>query len=168
MSESNSGLISSDRLAALTGLTDRRHRQLAKEGYFPEPERGQYELAPTLRGLFKFYREVRQKDTGNQAAEKLRKTKEGADKLALENEKTRGRLVEVETVYRHFEGIFVGLRARILASSMTDQEKDETLNDLRRLRGRDLPSINSPQSQREATGEDSEQAVSNTDATAAV
>lgn len=50
-------LISGDKLAALTGLTDRRHRQLAKESWFPSPSHGQYQLIPTLQGLFRYYRE---------------------------------------------------------------------------------------------------------------
>src|SRR5256885_3244989 len=37
MTEESKGTISADRLCSLTGLTDRRHRQLAKEGYFPPP-----------------------------------------------------------------------------------------------------------------------------------
>jgi hypothetical protein len=134
---------------------------LAKDGYFPPPERGQYQLAPTLRGLFKFYREVRQKDTGNLAAERLRKLKEEADKIALENEKTRGALVEIEAVYKHFEGIFVSFRARVLASGLTDEEKDEVLKDLRRLKARD---VSKPRS----VAADSKQAVVNPDASAEV
>ncbi len=75
---------------------------------------------------------------GDFEAERLRKIKEEADKLALENDKTRGQLVETEAVYKHFEGIFVGFRARILSSGLADIEKDEILNDLRRLKSRDL------------------------------
>ncbi len=142
MKEASPQKIAGDELCELTGLTDRRHRQLAKDGFFPPPLRGQYQLMPTLRGLFKFYREVRAKDTGSLAVERLRKLKEEADKVALENEKTRGGLVEIEAVYKHFEAVFVAFRARILASDLGDQEKDELLNDLRRLKARDFSKSN--------------------------
>lgn len=75
---------------------------------------------------------------GDIEAETLRKVSEEADKVALQNEKTRGSLVEIEAVYKHFEGLFVSLRARILASGLVTEEKDELLNDLRKLKARDF------------------------------
>ena len=56
------GIISATELEDLTGLTDRRHRQIAGEGYFPKPERGIYIRADTLRGMFQFYRERSEKE----------------------------------------------------------------------------------------------------------
>lgn len=56
-------LIHADKLEALTGLTDRRHRQLAKDGWFPPPKMSQYEMVPTLQGLFRYYREQGDKET---------------------------------------------------------------------------------------------------------
>lgn len=50
-------LLSAEKLTALTGLTDRRHRQIAKAGYFPPPYRGQYQQGPTILGMFRYYRE---------------------------------------------------------------------------------------------------------------
>jgi hypothetical protein len=50
-------LISADKLAALTGYTDRRHRQLASAGYFPPPVDAQYQLVPTIQGLFRYFRQ---------------------------------------------------------------------------------------------------------------
>lgn len=49
--------ITAEKLCALSGLTDRRHRQLAAEGYFPPPIESMYQLAPTIQGLFRYYRE---------------------------------------------------------------------------------------------------------------
>lgn len=49
--------ISAAKLSALTGLSDRRHRELAKDGYFPPPTKGQYIVAPTVSGLFRYFRE---------------------------------------------------------------------------------------------------------------
>jgi hypothetical protein len=119
-------------------LGDRRLRQIAGEGFFPEPDRGEYQLTPTLLGLVRYYRELQQKRGGEFEAQELRKLTESADKLALENEKTRGGLVEIEAVYKHFQGLFIALRARILGSNLTDEEKDQLLNDLRGLKARDI------------------------------
>ena len=40
--------ITAEKLCLLTGLTDRRHRQISKEGFFPPPIRSLYPPAPTL------------------------------------------------------------------------------------------------------------------------
>src|SRR6266576_3364715 len=63
------GCISADKLCQLTGLTDRRHRQLATAGCFPPPYRGQYELSPTLQGLFKHFRELLAHKSGKKESE---------------------------------------------------------------------------------------------------
>lgn len=52
--------ITADKLCALTGLTDRRHRQLAKAGYFPPPKNAEYDLALTVKGLFDYYRQTKE------------------------------------------------------------------------------------------------------------
>lgn len=55
-------LISGDELELLTGLTDRRHRQIAQEGFFSKPEMGKYLRAEALAGMFRYYRERNEKD----------------------------------------------------------------------------------------------------------
>jgi hypothetical protein len=50
-------VISAEKLSALTGLSDKRHRQLAKDGYFPAPTDGEYLVSQTIAGLFKYFRE---------------------------------------------------------------------------------------------------------------
>jgi hypothetical protein len=50
------GTMGSEEFSSLTGLTDKRHRQLAKEGWFPPPEDGRWKTAPCIRGMFKYYR----------------------------------------------------------------------------------------------------------------
>ena len=50
--------ISAAELTAFTGYTDRRHRQLADEGYFPKPADGRYERDATHAGLYRFFREM--------------------------------------------------------------------------------------------------------------
>ncbi len=83
------GNIEADRLCSLTGLTDRRHRQLAAAGYFPPPIRGQYQASKTIQGLFRHFRELlARKD------ETLRKEQEGytrAKRLIAEEELAQAR-----------------------------------------------------------------------------
>jgi hypothetical protein len=69
------GTITAAELCALTSLTDRRHRQLADEGYFPPPHRGRYKRDPTLQGLFRHFTEQLHKKDDNLAAEQKRLTK---------------------------------------------------------------------------------------------
>jgi hypothetical protein len=111
-------------------LGDRRLRQLAKEGFFPEPDRGEYEFLATLLGLVRYYRELSARRSDEFEAEEQRKLTESADEIAIRNEKSRGHLVEVEAVYQQNERTFIALKARILASNLTDLEKDEILHDL--------------------------------------
>lgn len=82
--------ISAEKLCALTGLTDRRHRQIAKEGFFPPPIKGQYQLAQTLQGLFRYYREMGEYKKNRK--EKIDEEKHR--KLKLENDETEGRLTD--------------------------------------------------------------------------
>ncbi|CAG0995231.1 hypothetical protein ARNL5_03564 [Anaerolineae bacterium] len=44
-------------LTRLSGLSDRRLRELAAEGWFPRPVGGAYQLVPTIQGLLRYYRE---------------------------------------------------------------------------------------------------------------
>lgn len=70
---------------------------------------------------------------GDRESEELRKVREEADKVALHNAKERGALVEVEAVFRTFQGVFISMRQTILGSELSDREKDELLNNLRAL-----------------------------------
>lgn len=49
------------RLARLSGLTERRLRELAAEGWLPRPANGQYPLVPAIQGLLRYYREAEQR-----------------------------------------------------------------------------------------------------------
>ena len=71
---------------------------------------------------------------GDIEAERLRKTREEADKLALANARARGELVDVDSVGRLGEAVFVRVRAKILSSpSLTDDEKDQLLKEILQL-----------------------------------
>ena len=44
-------------MAKLSGLTERRLRELAAEGWFPKSDNGHFQLVPTIQGLLRYYRE---------------------------------------------------------------------------------------------------------------
>jgi hypothetical protein len=56
-----------------------------------------------------------------------------AENERVENERLTGELVEVEAVFRTFQGVFISMRQTILGSELSDREKDELLNNLRAL-----------------------------------
>ncbi|SRR6266852_3035394 len=60
-------------------------------------------------------------------AERIRLYREQADRLEIQNAKARAEQVDVETVYKAYEGVFIALRQSVLASNMTDAEKAECL-----------------------------------------
>ena len=80
------GHLSAAALCELTGLTDRRHRQIAAEGYYPPPDRGRYRIKETLIGLFRYYREQLHKKEDNLATERKKYTIARREKLELETE----------------------------------------------------------------------------------
>lgn len=67
---------------------------------------------------------------GDHEAEKLRKTREEADRLALANARSRGELVEIVMVKKLGEKVLVAVRNRLLNMPLTDEEKDKCLSDL--------------------------------------
>lgn len=70
---------------------------------------------------------------GDLHGEQLRKTREEADRLAIANQKERNELVETPRVMKFCNGIGVVLRQKLLASSLTDAEKDELLAEIKKL-----------------------------------
>jgi phage terminase Nu1 subunit (DNA packaging protein) len=65
------------------------------------------------------------------AAERTRLYREQADRLALANAKARAEQIDVDSVYKTYEGIFAAMRKTILASPLSDAEKAEALAQLR-------------------------------------
>jgi len=83
--------LSYEKLRALIGLdlTDRRLRQLAHDGHFPEPVDGQYDWVPTVRGLLKYYRDyqsslaARKQAIADEDHRKRKRENDVADKLLV-------------------------------------------------------------------------------------
>ena len=57
------GTIDTAQLIRLSGLTDRRLRELAREGWLPAPDNGRYQLVAAIQGLLRYYRERDEKRT---------------------------------------------------------------------------------------------------------
>jgi phage terminase Nu1 subunit (DNA packaging protein) len=74
---------------------------------------------------------------GDIAAEQLRVARETADKLALQNSRTRGELVEIASVKKLGEKVMIAIRQRILNMPLTDDEKDKCLTELLNLKDLD-------------------------------
>jgi hypothetical protein len=55
-----------------------------------------------------------------------------AQRIELEIEQTRSKLIDREVVYKMHERIFIALRQTVLASGLTDIEKSEMLKEMRR------------------------------------
>ena len=107
--------ISNERLCTLTGLSDRRHRQLADDGYFPPPIKGQYQLTPTIQGMFRYYRELQNRGNDEFAMERLRKTRAEANLAELKLSRERKESLEAQSVFKAWENILLTLRQKLLA-----------------------------------------------------
>jgi hypothetical protein len=156
--------IEADKLCHLTGLTDRRHRQLAKEGYFPPPLRGKYQLIRTLQGLFRYYREVQVKRTGRFEEERVGKMAADRRTAEVNLEKLLGALIETDTVYKAWETIISGAKQKFLAlpnkiesqygnnpklRKILEREVDELCSDLSKP-----PDYDQPEGAKEDTTDD--------------
>lgn len=190
---STAAIIKAADLSALTGLSDRRHRQIADMGYFPAPQRSSFDLWKSIQGLFRFYRENRPQHeyesitsekrlswtmewaaaewginprtltarlkqsgiTGTAARgpsghdrriystkqictavfgdlelERIRKTKEEADQLAMANELERRRLVPAEDILKRLLNCATRMRIAVESSALDEEKQGELLNTL--------------------------------------
>jgi hypothetical protein len=106
--------ITAEKLCALTGLTDRRHRQLAKDGYFPPPVKGQYQVGPTLAGMFRYYRETREARDALRD-EKVRETRARADLFEIEKRVKEKELVPLDEAKSVLTATLSHVRSRFVA-----------------------------------------------------
>jgi phage terminase Nu1 subunit (DNA packaging protein) len=67
---------------------------------------------------------------GDAAGEKLRLITAQADKITLENNEKRGELIHIDEILAGASRFIAAAKSRILASSMSDEEKDQVLQDL--------------------------------------
>jgi phage terminase Nu1 subunit (DNA packaging protein) len=124
-------------LAKLFNLTSVRIQQLASDGVVKRTARGRYDLWTSIRNYIEYLQErkVNQWDSDEDnpteiKKQQLRRTKEEADKLELQNARTRGELVPVFKVKRMGEQVMSAIKTKLLNMPLTDDEKDKCLRDL--------------------------------------
>lgn len=105
------GTISAEDLCGLTGLTDRRHRQIAAKGFFPPPIQGRYQAGKTLVGMLKYVTEQLRKRDGRQAKEQLKLTKAKRELAQEELAEVRGKYVAKDEIGPALRNISLHQRA---------------------------------------------------------
>lgn len=114
MEEAKAQTISAEKLTALTGLTDRRHRQLAQAGFFPPPVKGQYRMAATIQGMFRHYRQsLTDRDALREA--QTRESTARAEKIERENAEASGDTIRTAIMHRVIGNAFLPVRQRLLS-----------------------------------------------------
>ena len=91
-------LISGAQLEAFTGLSDRRHRQLAKLGYFASPVVGQYRQIESIRGVLKYYREDHHNTSRTLNDAKLEKLRADAEMSRIKVEQAKRETIDRQEV----------------------------------------------------------------------
>lgn len=138
-------VISGKGLAKALDVTPQYIAQLANEGIVFRKAPGKYQLFESVNSYVRYLRSAPKNQWGSKdegqtdfERERLRRTKEEADKLELLNAKTRGDLVEVELVKREGEKVMAAIKTTILNASVPDSVKDKTLQDLVALKDKDF------------------------------
>ncbi len=111
-------LLTAQELADFLGTTSGRLSGLATAGILPRDDLKRFPLAPAVRA---YIAHVKAKPSSALAmnpelnAEKVRIARESADKLAFQNARARGDLLDAATVAREWQGVVKDLRAALLA-----------------------------------------------------
>lgn len=92
------GYCSAEWLCSKTGLTDRRHRQIAAAGYFPSPIRGRYQTGLTLLGMIRYLSEQNRKKDDHLRQEQEQLTRAKRQLAEEELAALRGRYVERDLI----------------------------------------------------------------------
>ena len=112
--------LSAEVLCSWTGLTDRRHRQIADEGYFPPPMGGVYQLTRTIQGMFQFYREQADKSKGRLSELRSANLEKQNRRLDIEIARAEGEMIEMREVDEAF--LRIGLLLKSILFAALEQE----------------------------------------------
>jgi hypothetical protein len=111
-------------LEVLTGLGERRIRQLTEAKKIPRPNSdGNWPATKTIQALFIYYRNQRQPDAV--AAARLVKLEEEAKYTKLRRERAEGTLIPISEVSRVWSEIAVRLRDQIVNLDVPIQTKEQ-------------------------------------------
>ena len=122
--------ISAAELEELTGLTDRRHRQLAAQGHFPKPRDGAYETAATIKGMFAYFRNRVSNRSHLEEAETRKRLAEAELKEMELAERKRDYLPR-EDVLRTWGSVCVTIKQVVRGSHLSHDEQVELLRHIR-------------------------------------
>jgi phage terminase Nu1 subunit (DNA packaging protein) len=132
-------------ICKVLNLTQARVAQLVKEGIIKKEERGKFALVDTVHNYIVFIQNrpknqwgAKGEDETDFDRERLRRTKEEADKLEIFNARSRGELVEIEKVKRAGEKVMSAIKTRILNMPLSEDKKDQCLRDLVSLKEMDF------------------------------
>lgn len=107
-------------IAKLLSITERRVHQLVKEAILPKASRGNYDLVQSVQGYIKYLR-ARSLGTAdmdannpNIAVERVRLIKMQADRLAMDIDEEKGRLLDAEEAARGWDNLIAHCRAVLL------------------------------------------------------
>jgi len=104
-------VLTADELSEWTGLTDKRHRQIADEGYFPPPDDGLYILGETIKGMFRYYRDQAGKAKGKVTELRQVNLERQNRRLEIEIKKIEGEMIEVREVREMFMRVALLLKS---------------------------------------------------------
>ena len=107
--------ISAELFSRISNLSDQRHRQLAKMGYFPPPIKGQYQMEPALQGIIRYLRDQAAKSENTLEQEKLKKLTAERQLAELQLATKRGEALDAAAVFKTWENMLVTFRQKLLA-----------------------------------------------------
>lgn len=107
-------------LGGVVGISDRAVRELGRRGIVPRLPDGLYPVRAAVRAYCAWMREAavgrgQMGPKSSLTAERLRLTREQADRAALGNAQARGELVPAAAVEAEWASVATALRARLLA-----------------------------------------------------
>jgi len=138
-------IASTTQLASILNLTPTRIGQLQQEGILRKDGRNRYPLCDAVNAYVTYLHNAPKNQWGSKSEEetdfdreRLRRTKEEADKLELLNAKTRGELVPLDKVKRLGEKVMSAIKTKILNTPLSDEDKDKCLRDLLSIKDLDF------------------------------
>jgi len=100
--------------AELTGLSDRQLRNIAQKGFFPPPERGEYDEDKSLRGMIRYQAELLKKKSSTLTEEKEGLTRVRRLREEFELEARKGEFVPRDDIGPELRSISMHQRAVLL------------------------------------------------------
>jgi phage terminase Nu1 subunit (DNA packaging protein) len=110
-------IVTTIELADVLGLTDRRIRELVREGVIDRIDRGQYNLAECVQSYIKYKIDSisKREETGKLSEEQARLTKLKADREEIELKKLRGEVIPVYEIAKLWNYVITSAKTKLLS-----------------------------------------------------